>query len=306
MSNGTVAAILGTVIGLGAGVGGMVMFGNTDDTLEEDFVTIGKSNTKLSREKDDLKGDLAGMENQLRKVREELKNSQKTADELAAERDDNPNAKAANASKSAIDARDDLELSREALRQAVAQKELLEARLIEAGIYEFLTDEQREVIGTKLKGNFDMGIAGKDKSLAMASLKELQKLGPKFFDEAIEMWSVLADDFGIGENRGKGAGELEISFQEFVTLVPNFEMMEYALTNADSSSEFRSAMLNGLGWRTSEDADKRVSLAGNVLLSNNEAESRAAIRALGSIDTPSSVRYLNDYLASNTNDADGR
>ncbi|MCF6227547.1 MAG: HEAT repeat domain-containing protein [Planctomycetes bacterium] len=306
MSNGTVAAILGTVIGLGAGTGGMVVFGNTDDGLAEDFTTINKSNTKLSREKDELEGDLAGLENELRKVREELKNAKLVADEFASERDDNPNDEAANASKTAIEATDAKTASDEALRQANAKIDVYEDLMLENGIYGFLTPEELEARRTELRSSFDVAIAGKDKKVAMDALKELQKLGPKFFKEAIEMWNVMAADYGSGENWGKGTGELGMSMMEFVSLVPNFEMIAAALSNPNADPTFRASMLFGLAWRTEEDAGKRTELAGNVLLSGSNNEARGAIQALGSIKDPSSVRYLSDYISSNTDNAESR
>lgn len=306
MSNGTVAAILGTVIGLGAGVGGMVVFGNTDDGLEEDFSTLSQNNVKLTREKNELEGDLAGLENELRKVREELKNANKVADELAAEREDNPNAEAADAAKSAIEAKDAKTAGDEALRQATAKIDAYEDLMLENGIYEFLTPEELEARRTELRGNFDTAIAGKDKKVAMDALRELQKLGPKFFTEAIEMWNVLAADYGSGKDWGQGPGELGMTMQEFVSLVPNFDLVEAALRDPNADTTFRQSVLFGLGWRSEVDAGIRTELAGNVLLGGSNEEARGAIQALGSIRNPGTVRYLSDFISSNTDNPDGR
>ncbi|MHC4840103.1 MAG: HEAT repeat domain-containing protein [Planctomycetota bacterium] len=306
MSNGTISAILGTVIGLGAGVAGMVAFGNVDQGADEEFAVVSKRNVDLTNERDDLEGQLAAMDKELRKLKEELANARKVADELANEREENPNGDAADLSKKALEAKDAKGAAEEALRIAQAKLEKYEDLMLENGIYEFLTPEQLEARKQEFEAKFETAIAGKDKVAAMEAVKALQMLGPKFFDDAIAMWGVLAADYGVSENWGKGPGELGMSMQEFVSLVPSFEMIEYALTNSKVDSKFRESMLYGLEWRTDEDAAKRTELAGNVLLSSSDGEANGAINALRAIDSPATVRYLTDYVSGNTDSPEGR
>ncbi|MDC1142016.1 PDZ domain-containing protein [Planctomycetota bacterium] len=306
MSNGTISAILGTVIGLGAGVGGMIAFGHQDDGAAEDFTAITKRNTDLNVERDELEGQLAGMDKQLKKLQQELENERKVSNDLLNERDDNPNAEAADASKAALEAKDDAAAKAEALRIANAKLSKYEALLLENGIYEFLTPERREELSREFKATFETAIAGKSKAEAMKALQSLQMLGPKYFDDSIKLWEVMAADFGVGKNWENGPSELGMSMQEFVSLVPSFELIEYALKNPDAALKFRESMLYGLEWRTDEDANKRTDLAGNILLANNAKQSAAAIYALQKIDAPGSVRYLSEFVSGNTDDTDGR
>jgi PDZ domain-containing secreted protein len=93
---------------------------------------------------------------------------------------------------------------------------------------------------------------------------------------------------------------------DYVSLLSKFGMVEYGLTDPDVDPSFRIASIYNLPWWASEDAGKRAKLAGDTLMRAEGYEAQAAVDALRDIADPSTVRYLADYLSSNTDNPDAR
>jgi hypothetical protein len=195
--------------------------------------------------------------------------------------------------------------SDEELRKRNARIDSLKEILEENGIFEYLTDEEIAERVTGLKTTFETAFTGKDKNAAMQAIWDMQKLGPKAYDDVIELWQKMADDYGL-DPWGQGPGTMGMTMQEYISLVTKFGLIEYGLTKADGNPNFRVNALYGLPWWTSEDAGKRAKLAGDTLGRSQGYEAQAAIDALKNISDPSTARYLTDYLASNTDNPKAR
>jgi hypothetical protein len=139
----------------------------------------------------------------------------------------------------------------------------------------------------------------------MQAMWDMQKLGPKAYNDVIELWQKMADDYGL-DPWGQGPGTMGMTMQEYISLITKFDLLEYGLTAADGNPAFRINALYGLPWWANEDAGKRAKLAGDVLGKSQGYEAQAAIEALREIPDPSSARYLSDYLSSNTDNAPAR
>lgn len=191
-------------------------------------------------------------------------------------------------------------------RVAQAEADRLKAVLEKNGIYEHLSPEE---IAARMKDGeerFRRAFEGKDKQALMKAMADLQKLGPSAYDKCIELWLIAAEDFGLGENWGKGANTMGLNFQEYVSLISNFELVKYGVTDPKVTESFKINSLYGLPWWTSEPGSQRAKLAGDALLNSTGYTSVAAIEALKDIPDPSSVRYLSDYLSKNADNADAR
>ena len=263
MDKATTASILGTILGLAAGIGGMLLFAprQADDSEMSNRVAT------LASERDDANAERDKAQAALKDAADKLKLAQQTASDLADELDrkagDSGDAKdAANEWK---DKYDHLKAdSDEALRQKKARIDKLEGVLDEHGIFEYLSDEEIAQRKAELETAFNTAFTGKDKKAALQALWDLQKLGPKAYGEAIAAWKKMAEDFGI-DPWGEGPGELGLNFQEYASLINNFGIIEYGLTNPDVDSSFRIASIYGLPWWSNEDSSKRAELAGKGL-----------------------------------------
>lgn len=304
MDKATTASVLGTILGLVAGIGGMLLF----SPQPADDSNISNRITEIASERDAAQAEREKAAGELSIANAKQKLAEQTARELADEL-----SKKAEAGGDATDAarklQDELDKQKaayeEALRQKNARIEKLEGVLDDNGIFEYLSDEEIAARIVQLDAAFNTAFTGKDKKAAMQALWDLQKLGPKGYDKAIEVWKKLADDFGL-EPWGEGPGELGLNMQEYVSLISSFGMIEYGLTNPDVDSSFRIASIYGLPWWSNEDAAKRAELAGNALMRGSGYESVAAVEALKDINDPGSTRYLADYVTSNSDNPAAR
>ncbi|MBZ0138043.1 MAG: PDZ domain-containing protein [Planctomycetes bacterium] len=303
MDKATTASVLGTILGLAAGIMGMLMFAPPADNpeMEERLAAIARERDDAMAERDAAKQAL-GVEADKRQEWED------TSRELAAELD----AKATTKGDFEADARDWKEKhdrlkadsdERERLKQA--RIDSLEDLLENNGILEHLSDEEIAERVAALEATFGTAFSGKDKKAAMQALWDLQKLGPKAYDKSIEVWRQMAADFGL-DPWGQGPGELGMTFQEYVSLVSSFGLIEYGLTDPDVESDFRIASIYGLPWWSNEDPSKRAELAGGILGKAQGYEAQAAVEALRDIPDPSTARYLADYITSNTDNPAAR
>jgi hypothetical protein len=303
MDRATTASVLGTILGLAAGVIGMLLFSQpkVDMESEEQITAITRERDSVQTERDDARRALD--DEIARRKRMEQANLD-LADEL--ERQAGSNGTDAEAAKEWKDRHDKLKTTTdETLRNKEARIGRLEGMLEENGIYEFLTDEEITERVTGLKATFETAFAGKDKKAAMEALWDLQKLGPKAYDDAIEVWKKMAEDFGL-DPWGQGPGTMGMNMQDYVSLISKFGMLEYGLTDPDVDPSFRISSIYSLPWWANEDAGKRAKLAGDTLMRAEGYEAQAAVDALKDIADPSTARYLADYLTSNTDNADAR
>ncbi|MCB9895611.1 MAG: PDZ domain-containing protein [Planctomycetes bacterium] len=305
MDKPTIASILGTILGLAAGIGGMLLLSQqpAGDNTE--------LNNKLAaaiRERDDATKAAEDAQRALDEGNGKLKLIEQANRDLAEELDRQA-GKNGDDSARAKELKDELDKlktdSAEAQRQNKARIEKLEGMLADHGIFEFLSDEEVAKRVSELKVTFETAFTGKDKAAAMAALRDLQKLGPRAYDDAIEVWRKMAEDFGL-DPWGQGPGELGMTFQDYVSLITNFGIVEYGLTNPDVGADFRIASIYNLPWWSNESASKRAQLAGDALAKASGYEAQAAVDALKDIADPSTARYLADYVKSNTDNPDAR
>ncbi len=242
----------------------------------------------------------------LRKQLEEANRKAKAGADFADELEDKTRAKgeAEDRAKKVQAELNDLKLKTdEQARQDRARIEKLEGVLAEHGITEHLSDEELAQRINKLETAFQTAFNGKDKTAAMTALWDIQKLGPRAYDKAIELWLKIAGDYGLGENWGKGPGTLGLNMQEYTSLIREWGLVEKGLTDPDQGADFRINAIYSAPWWNSEDAGKRATLVGNLLLSSKGYEAFASIDALRDINSPTSVRYLGDYVAQNRDNA---
>jgi hypothetical protein len=190
-------------------------------------------------------------------------------------------------------------------RSAQAEADRLKAVLEKNGIYEHLSAEEIQARMKDGEERFRRGLEGKDKQAVMKALADLQKLGPAAYDKCIELWQLASEDYGTGENWGKGPNTLGLNMQEYVSLISNFELIKYGITDGKNEG-FKINALYGLEWRANEPAAERAKLAGDALLNSQGYTAQAAIQALSGIPDPSSTRYLSDYLSKNADNPDAR
>ena len=305
MDKPTIASILGTILGLAAGIGGMLLFSQQpagDNTeLNNKLAAAIRERDEAAKAAEDAQRALDEGNGKLKMIEQANRD---LADEL--DRQAGKNGGDAARAKALQDELDKLKSdTAEAQRQNKARIETLEGMLTEHGIFEFLSDEEVAKRVTELKATFETAFAGKDKAAAMAALRDLQKLGPRAYDDAIEVWRKMAEDFGL-DPWGAGPGELGMTFQDYVSLINNFGIVEYGLTDPDVGSDFRIASIYNLPWWSNESASKRAQLAGDALSKAKGYEAQAAVDALKDIADPSTARYLADYVRSNADNPDAR
>lgn len=303
MDKATTASVLGTILGLAAGIMGMLMFAPPADNseMEERLAAV-------VRERDDAIAERDAATQALGTEVDKRKQWEKTSRELAEELD----SKATSKGDLEADARDWKDKydqlkrdSEEAARRREARIDDLEDLLEENGILEHLSDQEISARVSRLQAEFSTAFTGKDKKAAMQAIWDMQKLGPGAFDAVIEAWRKMSEDYGIPPNGG-GPGELGLTMQEYVSLITNFGLVEYALTDPNVGADFRINNLYGLPWWSNEDAARRSQMAGDVLGRAQGYEAQAAVAALSEIPDPSTARYLADYVVSNTDNPAAR
>lgn len=302
MDKPTTTAIFGTLLGIAAGILGMLVINPTGDTAK---APESASQVTVDSPDDERIEELEGELRRLRAERDQYEaTASELADELSAKVGESTDAKDRSAGWKKK--HDDLKAATdEAARRKDARIDKLEGLLEDNGILEHLSDAEIAARIERHQGAFETAFVNKDKKTAMQALWDLQKLGPKAYDAAIAMWQQVAHDFGL-EPFGEGPGELGLNMQEYVSLVSNFGMIEYGLTSPEAPEDFRIAGIYGLPWWSSEDPAKRARLAGDVLLNSDGYEARAAIEALRDINDPATTRYIGDYLLANTDNPDAR
>lgn len=307
MDKGTTTVVFCTLLGLAAGVGGMYLFGPNRDT-RDDLGALERRNAALQAQLDD---ERLAREKAAREAEQEREKRERTAlagGDMAAELGRVADDKAELQAK-ARDYKDKLDTlkaaSDESNRRQGARIEQLEKLLADNGIYSHLSPEEIQQRMEAGKAEFDRAVATKDKKAAIAALWDLQKLGPAAYDAAIAAWKQLADDFGL-HPFGQGPNTMGLNFQEYTSLISNYGLVRKALTEPGVDSSFRIASLYGVPWWTSEPAADRAKLAGDILLASKGYESTVAITALNDIPDPASVRYLSDYLSTNTDNPGAR
>ncbi len=190
-------------------------------------------------------------------------------------------------------------------RLSQAEIDRLKGVLEKNGIYEHLSPEEIQARMKDGEDRFRRAMDGKDKQGVMKALADLQKLGPTAYEKCIEMWQLASEDYGTGENWGKGPNTLGLNMQEYVSLISNFELIKYGITEGKNEG-FKINALYGLEWRANEPAADRAKLAGDALMNSQGYTAQAAIQALSGIPDPSSTRYLSDYLSKNADNAEAR
>lgn len=307
MDKTTTATILGTILGLAAGVAGMVFFGPAADH-SDDVAELEERMIDLTRERNE--------------TRDALKQAEKLADDAEAERDrqikisnelSDELRRKGEATGAEADKIEELqkgldELKRETderLRLKNARIDKLEGLLEDNGILEHLSDEEIQARIENLNGSFDTAFTNRDKKAAMEALWDMQKLGPRAYDTTIEAWRRLAEDFGLAP-WGEGPGEMDMNMQEFVSLIGNFGLIEHGLTDQDVDPAFRINSIYALPWWNGEAPGKRARLAGDVLSRGEGYELEAAVGALRDINDPTTARYLSDFLLQDSSNPGAR
>lgn len=302
MDKATTSAILGTILGLAAGVGGMVFFGPArDDGLSEE----------LTQQVSNRDSEIADLQSRLDEALSNAEAARKIADASKGFADDvaRLSREKAEESKRAEELQKRLDASQsdggEERRQMEARIERLEKLLMDNGIYDFLTDEEVAEHRARLAADFETAFAGRNKRAALEALWKIQALGPRAYDTAIELWRKAAHDYGLNPF-GQGPGELGLNFQEYTTLITNWGMIEKGLTDPSVGDDFRIAAIYASPWFSGTEPASRARLVGGVLLNSSGYESRAAAEALRDIDDPTSVQFLADYVAQNRDNPEGR
>lgn len=301
MDKATTAAVLGTILGLAAGVAGMLAFGPRDDGRNEEHEhRVATLDADLQTQKQEMEG----LRKQLADANRKAESAGSFADELdRAAREKAEAQQRAEALKKELDALKGS--SAEEQRQNAARIAELERILSENGITEHLSDEVVAERMEKLEATFNTAFGGRDKKGSMEALWQLQALGPRAYDKSIELWRKMAEDYGLNPF-GQGPNTLGLQFQDYVSLISSWGLVQTALTDPEMASDFRIAAIYAAPWWASQDPGERARLVGAVLLRSSGYESRAAMDALRDIDSPESVRYLIDYLAQNRDNPAGR
>lgn len=307
MDKATTGAVLGTILGLLAGIAGMYLFGTARDAaterdlLEEKLAGHQDERTALQAQIDKLKAEIDRLKSDADRARESTKGIADGYDKLSEDK--------ASAEARARELKQELDKlkggSAESVRQSEARIAELEKLLEENGILAHLSPEEIQRRMTLHKDAFELAFSTKDKKATLNALREMQKLGPAAYDASIAMWKKVAEDFGMNPF-GQGPGTLGLNFQEYTSLISSYGLLQKGLTDPNVDGAFRIASLYSVPWWTSESGADRAKLVGDLLQTTKGYESNVAIEALRDIQDPSSIRYLSEYLARNTDDAPAR
>jgi hypothetical protein len=303
MDKVTLSTVLGTILGLAAGVFGMMWLA----APKQDDAEIAALETRIGELNDKLRQYGEEHESLTQQLEAEKRKST-AADDFAAELGRSAQARS-DAEERAERYKTELDAlktgSAEDIRQRDARIRELERILGRHGIIDHLSDEEVAARVEKFTNDFNTAMATGDKKRVIEALHGLQDLGPRAFDNAIELWMQVAEDFGL-HPMGGGENTLGLRFQDFVGLIKSFGMIEKGLTDPHVPDEFRITALYSAPWWVDKDAAERVRLVGNVLLGSQGYESIAAIQSLRDIPDASSTRYLAEYLGINRDDPEAR
>lgn len=307
MDKATTGAVLGTILGLLAGIGGMYLFGNVRnaaeerDQLEEKIALHEGDRAALQARIDRLQAEIDRLKTDADRARESTKGIAEGYDKLAEDK--------AAAETRARELKAELDKLRsggaESSRQNEARIAELEKLLEDNGILAHLSPEEIKRRMTLHKDAFELAFSTKDKKKTLEALREMQKLGPAAYDDAIAMWKKVAEDFGMNPF-GQGPATLGLNFQEYTSLISSYGLLQKGLTDPAVDGAFRIASLYSVPWWTSENGAERAKLVGDVLAGAKGYEANVAIEALRDIQDPATVRYLTEYLSRNTDDAPAR
>jgi len=307
MDKATTGAVLGTVLGLLAGIAGMYMFGTARDAAgQRDELEEKVAHHQSEREA--LQAQIDKLKSEIDRLRRDAETARIANAGIAADHDRLSDDKAA-AEAVARTLKDELDKLRsggaESVRQNEARISELEKLLEDNGILAHLSPEEIKRRMTLHKDAFELAFSTKDKKKTLEALREMQKLGPAAYDDAIAMWKKVAEDFGMNPF-GQGPATLGLNFQEYTSLISSYGLLQKGLTDPNVDGAFRIASLYSVPWWTSENGAERAKMVGDLLQTTKGYESGVAIEALRDIQDPSSVRYLTEYLSRNTDDAPAR
>lgn len=291
MNNGVIAGILGAVIGFGSGAAGMYVFAMSPET-EPEVVT----KTVVESDPEDLT-KIHDLQKQIDQLKTDKQSQKDLADEY--ERLANEVGDLRKENKAFRDAKIDNENeSGDEMREKISRIRELEGLLEERGYFGHLSADEIAKRRDRYANEFETAFATKDKKAALTALHALQALGPEAWDKAIELWKQMNADFGPPS--GSGENTMGLTFQEYYTMISNYDLVEHALTDSSVDRGFRTAAIYGLPWWNNKPASERVGLAKGALFEGEGYERYAAIDTLGNLNAPESVQTLADFVGSNT------
>lgn len=298
MKRETLWAMFGTLFGLAAGVLGVLYLGpKPSEKPELDEAA------QLRMERDQANEELAAARLKLNDATKEAGRLTATAKDLAdelAKRDSKTNDGEWREKYDTLKAGTD-----ESLLQKEARLKRLEALLEKNDITEHLSDEE---IATRVKAyraEFETAFAGGDKRATLEALWAVQALGPRAYASAIELWQKVAADYGL-DPWGQGPNTLKLRFEDYVSLISEWGMVEHGLTGREVPDGFRIAAIYAAPWWSNQPETDRARLLGDVLLRSKGYESTATISALGQMNDPTAIRYLGDYVTGDRDNPDAR
>jgi hypothetical protein len=300
MDKATIAAVMGTILGLFGGVVGMQLFASPGQDnaevahLESRVADLNNTLAQYGEERNELKQKLEAEQRQVQASAgyaaelERVARDKATAEAQAAEH------------KSELDT---LKVnSAEELRQRDARIRRLERVLNEHGIVDHLTDEEVAGQVTRLAEEFQAGLKAGNKDRALGAFHELQRYGPRAWDRVIELWYELP----LMVDEEADAPTVELTREELEGLISQFGLLRMALTDPEVPPDFRVYALFSMHRFDSREAAERAKLAGDVLLRSESFEAEAAITALADIGDVSVVRYLADFVGTDRRSTEAR
>ncbi|MCC6574586.1 MAG: HEAT repeat domain-containing protein [Planctomycetes bacterium] len=301
----SITTIVVAIIACLAGAAGMYQFGASKAGQQKTGELESAIGT-LSQERDAARDENTRLKADLDRLKNKSGSEKIAATEIAAETD-----RLAREKGEANERADRAEAALHKLKQAGAETELqlkaeLEGKdkksadyaaiLEKYGIFEHLTPEEIKARIDENDGLFKRAFELKDKEGVIKAIAALQKLGPLAYDKTIEMWMKVAEDYGTGMNWGKGKRELGLSDPDMYTLISNWDLIKYSITNESTPSTFRISSIYGLPYRASVPAEERAKIAGEALGAAKGYDAFAAITALNEIEDKSTVGYLVKYV----------
>lgn len=305
MSKGVLAAIL-FIVGAAIAAPAAYFYARLD--VESQLASVRRERDAMQKRAETAEADSHNSHDELERVKSASAKETGNSGQIAADHERLAREKLAEgdrADNAEAELRKAKSAAAEAARQNQAEIDRLNGVLEKNGIYEHLSAEQIKARIQDGEERFRRGLEGKDKQAVMKALADLQKLGPTAYDKCIELWQLASEDYGTGENWGKGPNTLGLNMQEYVSLISNFDLIKYGITDGKNEG-FKINALYGLEWRANEPAAERAKLAGDALLNSQGYTAQAAIQALSGIPDPSSTRYLSDYLSKNADNPDAR
>jgi hypothetical protein len=289
MDKASIAAVMGTVLGLVGGVAGMLWFwapDQDDAQLAHLESRIGDLNNTLSQYGEEHARLTQKLEEERRKSAA-VEGLSADHERLAGEKAD---AEAKVVSLRAE--RDDLRArTTEQQRQHEARIRRLERVLSEHGIVDHLTDEEVAGHVQRLTAEFRAAMEAGEKSRLLDAFHELQRYGPRAWDRVIELWYELP----LAADDESEAPPVEFTREELEGLISQVGVLRMALSDREVPEAFRVYALLSVRRFAGHDDAELARLAGNVLLNSEDFEAEAAVTALADLNDPAGVRFLADF-----------